>query len=114
MTVGVFLSPVISGVGTPYVASLGFQHGHNANTVQVPCETALQAACVNGSRALEIVRLLVRRGATINTRGEGCGTPLQAAAAGGHGGAVGFLLEHGAKAEIQYRIDISIVRAGRV
>ena len=82
--------------------------------MQVTCETALQAACVNGSRALDIVKLLVSGGATINTIGGSCGTPLQAAAAGGHGGAVGFLLEQGAFAEVEYRISISIVRAGNV
>lgn len=82
--------------------------------MQVSCETALQAACVNGFGGLEIVELLVRWGAAISPLGGGCGTPLQAAAAGGHGSVVGFLLERGADAEVQNSVIISIAGTGSV
>ena len=59
------------------------------------------AAFINGSRALNVVQLLVEKGATVGTLSWPCGTPLQAAAAGGQSGAVEFLLKNGADAKFQ-------------
>lgn len=56
------------------------------------------------------VGLLVSAGAAVNTLGE-CGTPLQVAAAGRHGGVVGLLLKAGADANAQNPFHFSA--AGR-
>ena len=69
---------------------------------------------MNGSRALETVRLLVKKGATIDGLGGADETPLQSAAAGGHGEVVEILLGKGADAEVENTIGISIAEGGYV
>ena len=61
------------------------------------------------------MQLLVEKGAILDTLSSwACGTPLQAAAAGGHIGAVDFLLKNGANDMVQNSITISLPRRGSV
>lgn len=65
--------------------------------MQVTCETALQAVCVNGNE--KVAGLLISAGAAVDAQGGDCGTPLQAAALGGQGEIVEMLLKAGADAK---------------
>jgi len=61
-------------------------------------DTALIEAAYNGH--VEIVKLLIERGANVNLKGEAWYGPLHAAAMGGHVEIVKLLLEHGADVNI--------------
>lgn len=69
---------------------------------------------MNGSRALEIVRQLIKKGATIDGLRGADETPLQSAAAGGHSEVVDLLLAKGADAKAENNIRISISGGGYV
>ena len=74
----------------------------------VLCEAALQAACVKGDK--KTVRLLVNAGAAVDAVGGECGTPFQAAVAGGHGGVVELLLQAGVDTNVKRPFYFSAAR----
>lgn len=81
---------------TPILMALRHQSGTSLNEVQGRFGTALQGACVRGSK--EAVDLLLQWGADVNQVAGECGTALVAAARASHGSkeTVALLLDHGA------------------
>ncbi|XP_035682995.1 ankyrin repeat domain-containing protein 29-like isoform X2 [Branchiostoma floridae] len=68
------------------------------STTLPPC-TALFIACLKGH--VDIVRLLLRKGASLVKRTMGASAPLHAAASNGHTEIVEMLVQHGATVDIQ-------------
>ena len=62
--------------------------------------TTLHAASLEGHQ--EVVKILLDKGADVNTQGGFYGDALQAASKGGHQEVIQILLDKGAKADVQH------------
>lgn len=78
------------------------------------CETPIVVACKN--RNIELIQLLINKGADLNVNKHLAGTPLTNACKAGHKGVVELLLQHGANVsliDIDGKTPLGVARANK-
>jgi ankyrin repeat protein len=97
-----FLAALFVG-DTARVGALLERHGHLATTLDGRGDEPIHHAARNGD--IDIVRMLIQRGADVNAQNSRCHTVLYCAGGHGHLRTLHLLLDHGADASVRFTAE---------